>query len=123
MPILNYTTSIDPTRTTGEIQKMLQKHDIVHFSIRYEDKNPVGVTFAIQFNGQMLNFYLDCNIKGVHNCLINDPKVPFKNRTKEQALKTSWRILKDWIVAQLALVEAELTTLPKVFLPYVVILS
>ena len=37
---------------------------------------------------------------------------------KQQAIWTAWRIIKDWIEAQLALVEV---TVPQVFLPYAVL--
>lgn len=34
------------------------------------------------------------------------------------AQRTGWRILKDWVAAQLAIIEAGLATLPEVMLPY-----
>jgi hypothetical protein len=36
------------------------------------------------------------------------------------ARKVAWRIIKDWVAAQLALIEAEQATLAQVFLPYCV---
>ena len=49
-----------------------------------------------------------------------DRKVPRRLVTDEQAVKVSWRIIKDWIEAQMALVEAELAELAEVFLPYAI---
>ena len=41
-------------------------------------------------------------------------------RNQEQALRVAWRITKDWIEAQMAIVETHMVTMPQVFLPYVV---
>lgn len=38
--------------------------------------------------------------------------------TTEQAARVGWRIIKDWIEAQLALVQTQMVTLDQVFLPY-----
>jgi len=35
-------------------------------------------------------------------------------------MRVSWRILKDWVEAQMALVETHMVTLEQVFLPYAV---
>jgi hypothetical protein len=49
-----------------------------------------------------------------------DKKVPSRLCTKEQALKVSWRIVKDWVEAQMAIVEAKLADVVEVFLPYLI---
>ena len=41
-------------------------------------------------------------------------------RSQEQALRVSWRIIKTWVEAQMAIVETKMVTLDQVFLPYVV---
>jgi hypothetical protein len=47
-------------------------------------------------------------------------RVPRSLQTEEQALRVGWRILKVWVEAQMAIVEAELATVAEVFLPYAV---
>lgn len=37
-----------------------------------------------------------------------------------QAIRTGWRIVKDWVEAQMALIEAGLASLPEVMLPYAI---
>ena len=49
-----------------------------------------------------------------------DSNIPRRLITQEQALKVSWRIVKDWVEAQMAIVEAELAEMAEVFLPYAV---
>lgn len=45
-------------------------------------------------------------------------KVPLRFATKQQADRVAWRIIKDWIEAQMAIVEAGIVSLDQVMLPY-----
>ena len=37
---------------------------------------------------------------------------------RQQAIRTSWRTLKDWVEAQMALLETGMVTMDEIFLPY-----
>ena len=37
---------------------------------------------------------------------------------RKQAERTAWRIVKEWVVAQMALIETEMVDMEEVFLPY-----
>ena len=37
---------------------------------------------------------------------------------KEQAKRVAWRILKDWLEAQMAILDAEMVRMEEIFLPY-----
>lgn len=39
--------------------------------------------------------------------------------TKEQAERVAWRILKDWIEAQMALLDIQMVKFEEIFLPYI----
>lgn len=126
MPILNYTTDIDAWRTVNEIQIMLSKHGATHFSIRNQASRPTALSFTIDFKGQPLNFLLPCNFQNVWQCLKQDKKAEkvlnHKGKfNEEQAFKVSWRIVKDWVEAQLALVQVEMVKMEEVFIPYLII--
>ncbi len=124
MPILNYTTKIDSYKTISEIQQELAKAGAFKITIDNDDKrNPVGLTFCIVYKNQPIAFALPCNFQGVKKSMTKNPKVPRAQCTDEQALRVGWRILKDWIEAQLAIVESELAELAEVFLPYAVMKS
>lgn len=123
MAILNYTTKIDAWKTVNEVQQILSKHNVSHFSIKNEGNFPVALSFTIDFRGRPLNFLLPCNHEGVLSCLKKDRKVPKSSHNSEQALRTSWRIIKDWVEAQLAIVESELAPIQEVFMQYLVINS
>lgn len=120
MAILNYTTSIDCEKTISEIQKCLVKHGATKIVTDYTDKIPSAVTFCLPMNDNLIAFSLPANYEGVLNAMKRDSKVPNRLCTKEQALRVSWRIIKDWVEAQLAIVEAKLADMAEVFLPYAV---
>ncbi len=120
MAILNYTTSIKCEKTIMEIQKCLVKHGATKITTDYADQIPVGVTFCLLMSGSLVAFSLPVNYNGVLKSMSTDKKVPKRLVTQEQALKVSWRIIKDWVEAQLAIVEAQLAEMAEVFLPYAV---
>lgn len=120
MPILNYTTSIESEKTIAEITKILVKHGANKIVADYKDGIPSGVTFCLMVDGNMLGFCLPANYEGVLAAMKKDPKVPGRACTKEQALRVSWRIVKDWVEAQMAIVEAKLADVAEVFLPYAI---
>lgn len=91
-----------------------------------EGSTPVGIVFTMDYKGQPLNFSLPIQTKKIRK-LIDNPKVranlrPAKHgNLDEQAVRVGWRIVRDWVEAQMALVEVEMVTLEQVFLPYLVI--
>ena len=120
MPILNYTTKIPAKRTVGEIQGLLAEAGAQGVYIEYDaEKQPTTVSFLIELKGQPINFRLPCRWHGVHQTLLKEAD---RNayKTEEHARRVAWRIVKDWVEAQLAIVAAELAELPEVFLPYAV---
>lgn len=50
--------------------------------------------------------------------LREDRKVPRRFKTEEQARRVAWRVVKDWIEAQLAFVDMRQVTLDQVMMPY-----
>ncbi len=120
MPILNYSTKIDSNKTLSEIQRILQNAGAKKMIIDNDGTNPISLTFCIQWNGFMTAFCLPCNFEGVLKAMEKNKKVPRSMCNREQAVRVGWRILKDWVSAQGAIVEAEVATLAEVFLPYAV---
>jgi hypothetical protein len=119
--ILNYTTTISAEKTASEIQQKLAKARAQAVLCEYGDD---GVMCAMSFriataNGPVF-FRLPANTDGVLRALTRDKKVPQRLKTRQQAANVAWRVLKDWIEAQLAIVEAEMADVMEVFLPYAV---
>lgn len=119
MPIKNYTTTVNPNKTIREISDDLVKRGANKILVDYDNGLASSLTFQLIHKGQPLLFNLPANIQGVYDCLQRQ-KVPNKHRTMEQATRTAWRIIKVWIEAQMAIIDAEIVTPAQVFLPYVV---
>lgn len=121
MPILSYTTKVNPWTTVNEIQKLLAKNGATHCSIKNEGAHPVVVSFTLFVHNEPLNFLLPCNHGGVFGALKRNNKVPAALRNMDHALAVSWRIIKTWIEVQMAVVESGLITIPEVFMAHLII--
>lgn len=121
MPILNYTTSIAATKTVGEIQEILANGGASKIMIDYNsDREPVSISFQIEMpKGAPVSFRLPCDWEGVLIALGRD-KVEKKYCNSDHAKRVSWRIIKNWVEAQLAFIQAEQASMLQVFLPYAV---
>lgn len=119
MSILNYTTSITAEKTASEIQSKLAKAKAQAVLCEYGDDGVMSaMSFRIDTKHGMVSFRLPANTAGVLRALTKDKKVPSRLKTRQQAANVAWRVLKDWVEAQLAIVEAEMAEITEVFLPY-----
>ena len=121
MPILNYTTSIDSHKTVGEIGRLLAGKGATGILTEYTDGEPSAVAFQIIQGGRQFRYRLPCRAKAVHAVLGREyraGKVERRFTSEQHALRVAWRIVKDWIEAQLALIESGMADTAEVFLPY-----
>ena len=115
MAIKNYTTKVDIYISLGEIQGALAKGGARKIMIDYNETGlPVGVTFGLLIDGRMLGFQLPANIDGVE-AVFRRQKI---KADRKQAERTAWRNIRDWVMAQMAFVEAGNVQADEVFLPY-----
>ena len=119
MAILNYTTTIATEKTVAEIQTMLSKAKVQAVMTGYDAEGVLSeLSFRIMTPSGLMTFRLPANIQQIYQVLARDRRIPTKLRTREQAARVAWRILKDWLAAQLALISAQMVDLEQVFLPY-----
>ena len=117
MAILNYTTKVKAETTAGEIQSILGKSGAQAVMQEYEVGEITAISFRFEMEGQLLSFRLPVNTEGVLKAIKRD--VTDGRYTNEaQAKRTAWRIIKDWVEAQMAIVEANQADMVEVFLPY-----
>lgn len=122
MAILNYTTQIDPDKTAAEIAKCLSMHGAQAVLTEYDPKESyvTALSFQITIGDRKMGFRLPCDWKPVLEILERDPKVPHRLVSQSHAVRVAWRIVKDWVEAQMALVETKMVRIDGVFLPYAV---
>jgi len=129
MPIKNYTTEITAMKSIGEIQGNLVAHGARAIMINYgSDRQPENLSFIIPVKQGEIPFRLPANIKKVEAILLNmrarkpetwhSDYTRVMKRIQAQAPRVAWRILKDWVAAQMAIIETEMVTIEQVFLPY-----
>jgi hypothetical protein len=116
MPIANYTTTVTARKSIEEIQGILVKHGAKHILTDYEGEEPVGLAFVISTAYGDAGFKLPANIGAVQHVLQRQGVRSVVNR--QMATRVAWRILKDWVRAQVAILETEMVTIDQVFLPY-----
>lgn len=121
MPILNYTTDVDQHKTIGQIQNILGAKGARSITLEYDHTgDPTAVSFMIILDEAPLYIRLPRNVEGVLKALQTTKGVDSRYRNRAHATRVSWRILKDWLEAQMALVESNQAQMAEVFLPYAI---
>lgn len=124
MGTLNYTTMIAADRTAAEMHRLLAKHGASAVATLYADGHPSGLAFTLPTPHGERQFQLPINVEAVHRLLTKQANTKTIRRsysTAEQAERTAWRVAKDWLAAQMAIVEAQMAALDEVMLPYLVV--
>ena len=115
MPIKNYTSNVDPFTSIGEIQSALAKAGAAMIMVDYDDGDPVAVSFMLHTPFGDRGFSLPAPVEGTLRAFA---KQKVRGADKQQARRTAWRNVRDWILAQCALVESCDVPVDQVFLPY-----
>jgi hypothetical protein len=121
MPILNYTTQIDAPKSIAEITGILSRFGARSITTEYDHDGFVsGITFSILIENLPMSVRLPANVQGVYQTLQRLKDVPRAKRTEDQARRVAWRILKDWLEAQLALFQVGQAEAGQVLMPYAI---
>lgn len=122
MAILNYTTTIDAFKTVSEIEYILMKHRARSIMKVCDGESITGLSFLIDTGMQQIPVRLPVKVDECLKVLKKEkrdnPRKQIKD-TREQAERVAWRILKDWIEAQMALLDIEMVRFEEIFLPYI----
>lgn len=111
------------TNTLDRIQKCLAQNGARKIMMEYEtDRTVKEIMFMLPVNGQEIYFKLPARVDSVLRIISSEKrrgKVTTEDR--EQAYRTAWANIRDWLEAQMALIKTEQTQLTEIFLPYMVI--
>nr|DAL20468.1 MAG TPA_asm: hypothetical protein [Caudoviricetes sp.] len=112
--IKNYTTKIDVSSSVGEIQAALARVGASKIMIEYAGGKALAISFCVDTASGLRGFALPAPIEGTLRV--------FKKQgikcTPEQSARVAWRNVRDWVLAQAALVESCDAAIDEVFLPY-----
>lgn len=122
----NYTSTVPADRSISRIEKRLVESGARHISKVYEDDS--GKLLAITFqiinpqNSIPLIFKLPAKIDAVEKVLINQYKrrltTTQRKNVADQAERTAWKIISDWVDIQTTMIQLEQAELLEIFLPY-----
>lgn len=122
MPLLNYTTKIEAIKTVSQIQQNLAKHGAKSILTDYDNEGQIdSLSFRIETPHGDIGYRLPVNPAAVLKVLERQNglgKVPRSFVNHPQAVRIAWRIVKDWVEAQMAILETEMVRMEQVFLPY-----
>ena len=123
MPIANYSTTMTVAKTSEAVMKLLTKAGVRAIQVEYDQAAPtgipVGLSFIIDTEFGPRHFTLPIRIEEVARAL-TEQRVEPRYRKFEHAARVAWKIAHDWLRAQLALIEAGMSTTSEVFFPYLV---
>lgn len=119
MPLLNYTTTVPASRTISQVTELLAASGARQVLTEYGPSGiPTGIAFAVDTPTGLRNYHLPVDVAAITQVMKNDRKIPPRYRTPEQAERVGWRIIKDWLEAQLAIIATRMVTFDQVMLPY-----
>jgi hypothetical protein len=127
---LNWTTTIPVHQTVAECQSILAKAGASSVSVAFEDGQPAGLSFSLKTPHGARNFTLPVNINGIQRVLArankdgqlrSDGHKNARLEGREHATRVAWRVVKDWLEANLALIAAQMATIDEVMLPYLIL--
>ncbi len=123
MPLKNRTSQ--GRNTFDKIQSMLSSNGADKIMFDYKEGRVVAITFSLIIDGKNMGFRLPALVENVTEILYGgedrwgNPK-KITDAQREQAYKTAWANIRDWIDAQLALVATRQVKVNHVFLPYMI---
>ena len=117
--IKNYTTDVPAARSIAEIEKILADFGAKATIKEYNDD---GKVYSLLFRIEKDSFKLPANVSGVKELLFKGKagqhRSDYKKAREEKAYRVAWRIIKDWIHAQLSLIASGQANPHEVFFPY-----
>lgn len=136
MALLNYTTEVPASRSIAEITQILQEGGATALMFQYGiDREVVAITFQMPTTFGVLPFTLPAKVSeviGTLNVQIKEEtsrvnqrrnyrrKIPLSlYNNKAQAERIAWRIVKDWLEAQIAMSSIGNAKFEQIMMPFV----
>ncbi|KUG25893.1 hypothetical protein ASZ90_004280 [hydrocarbon metagenome] len=122
MAIKNYTSTVPVINSIAKIEHRLAQAGALHIMKSYSGERPVGMIFQVKINDLPMTFKLPAKSDNVYKYLSMQKKRPptksQDDNLRQQADRTAWKILYDWIDIQVSLIELDQAEAIEVFLPY-----
>jgi len=124
MPLLDYTTTVPVSRTVAQVQAKLVEHGARAVMMEYDDRGRItALAFKVNMPNGELPIRLPIDAVATFRVLqrqADNREIPGRFAREEHAYRVAWRIIKDWVEAQMSLLETEMVRMEEIFLPYVI---
>lgn len=117
-----YTSTVSADKSISLIERALARAGANHISKTYSRESVDGFYFQLTVSDRPISFKLPVDtiaVRRVFEARISKPHKGTMNRIREQAERTAWKILLDWVEIQLSMIEMEQAKAIQIFLPYV----
>ncbi len=120
MSLKNYSTKVPANRSVQEIQEMLQKGGATGVILEYEKGTGriSGIAFKMEISGQTAVFSLPIKWRQAGEVMQREGNP--KAYDDDYNYRVAWRIIRNWLEQQMALIEIEMVDMQEIFLPYAV---
>jgi hypothetical protein len=123
-PLLDYTSKVPVSRTISQIQAKLVEHGARAVMMEYGDDGRIkALSFNVKRPNGELPIRLPIDTASTLRVLQRQAanrEIPAGYAKDDHAYRVAWRIVKDWIEAQMSLLETEMVKMEEIFLPYVI---
>ena len=122
--IRNYTSEAPVSKSVQFIEERLAEAGALSVLEIYEEGQLVGIAFVMRVGEQEMPFRLPAKVDRIYDVLQKAVKRARRDgsthkKKKEQAVRTAWKLLADWVDVQITLIQLDQAELLEVFLPYV----
>lgn len=119
----NYTSQVPVSTSVSFIEQCLTKNGARQILKEYDAAGRCdGICFSIPINNSEIHFRLPAQIANCERVLMSTLSRRARPETKKQipkqAERTAWKILSDWVEAQMAMIELAQVEVMEVFMPY-----
>jgi hypothetical protein len=122
--ILNYTSRVPASKSIAEIEGLLVEIGATGFQKEYLDKKICGLKFIVELPGAGIKrvFSIPAKPDVVYSVMTKGRRIQKRAEEgyREQAERTAWRIVRDWVEVQCTMVRLQQADAFEVFLPYMI---
>jgi hypothetical protein len=120
----NYTSTVDPVKSIALMEAMLVRAGATNINKEYDGQKVKSLSFVIKHPDHQfpIAIRLPAKVQPVYEALRKQKHravTGLQNRLQEQAERTAWKLMYDWLAVQLTLIELRQVELLQVFLPFV----
>lgn len=123
MPLLDYTTKVPVAKTVAEIQAKLVEHGARAVMMEYDQGRVTALAFRVETPSGEIPIRLPVDAAATMRVLKKQHEermIEGRYANDQQAYRVAWRIIKDWVEAQMSLLETEMVKMEEIFLPYII---